>query len=94
MRPHESKSASEGSTQIKKDVPTQSQVPDPRPLYSKKESAYQFSISLRSLNYLISDGRINVRRIGGRVLIPHYELLRFSRHDRHELLVPEKAQPK
>jgi hypothetical protein len=64
----------------------------PRLLYSKKESAYQLSLSLRSLNYLISEDRINVRRIGGRVLIPHEELLRFSRHDRHDLLVPVKFE--
>jgi hypothetical protein len=65
----------------------------PRLLYSKKESAYLLSISLRSLNYAISEGRLNVRRIGGRVLVPHDELLRFSRHDRNDLLVPERDRP-
>jgi hypothetical protein len=65
-------------------------APAPRLLYAKKEAAYQLSISVRSLNYLIAEGRINVRRIGGWVLVPYSELIRFSRHDRYDLLAPEK----
>ena len=74
-------------------MPNLAERPTPRLLYSKKESAYLFSISLRSLEYLIAEGRLNVRRIGGRVLVPHEELLRFSRHDRNDLLVPEEDRP-
>lgn len=54
----------------------------PRLLYTKKESAYQLSISLRSISYLITKGQIRTRKIGGRTLIPRAELLRFSRFNR------------
>jgi hypothetical protein len=65
--------------------------PVPRLLYSRKDTAYQLSISLRSLAYLISEGRIHTRKIGGRILIPHEELLRFSRHDRFDHMTPERS---
>jgi excisionase family DNA binding protein len=64
----------------------------PRLLYSRKEAAYQLSISTRSLDYLIAEGRLNTRKIGGRILVPHDELLRFSRHDRMEPMRPDAPQ--
>jgi excisionase family DNA binding protein len=58
-------------------------------LYAKKDAAHQISLSDRAIDYLIEKGRLKVRRIGGRVLIPHEELLRFSRHDRNDLIAPK-----
>lgn len=61
--------------------------PAPRLLYSRKEAAYQLSISVRAIDYLISARRVKTRKIGGRILIAHEELLRFSRYDRTEPMV-------
>lgn len=61
-------------------------IPQPatRMLYSRKEVALQLSISLRSVDYLISKKALNTRRIGKKVLVPHGELVRFSRQDHPE----------
>lgn len=61
-------------------------IPQPatRMLYSRKEVAVQLSISLRSVDYLISNKALNTRRIGKKVLVPHGELVRFSRQDHPE----------
>ena len=61
----------------------------PRLLYSRKESAYQLSLSIRALDYLIASGRLKTRRIGGRILIARDELIRFARADRTEPITPE-----
>jgi excisionase family DNA binding protein len=53
-----------------------------RLLYDKQTAAEILSISLRSLNYLLSRGKIRFRRVGSRVLIPHAELVRFA-HGHH-----------
>jgi excisionase family DNA binding protein len=47
-------------------------------LYTRKEAAHQLSISIRSLDYLISSKQLNTRRIGSRILIPHEELVRLA----------------
>lgn len=57
-------------------------------LFSRRESADQLSLSLRSVAYLIADGRLRTRRIGGRVFIPRDELLRFANKDHLEPVVP------
>ncbi len=49
-----------------------------RLLYDRKEAARQLSISVRSLDYLIAGGKLETRRIGKKVLIPHGSLSRFS----------------
>jgi hypothetical protein len=61
----------------------------PRLLYSRKESAYQLSLSIRAVDYLIAAGRLKTRRIGGRILVAHDELIRFARADRMEPMTPE-----
>lgn len=66
----------------------ETEVLEPRILNDRKEAASQLSISVRSLDYLISSGRIHTRRIGGRVLVPTRELRRFATDDRDEPLVP------
>jgi excisionase family DNA binding protein len=71
-------------------MPNLAERPVPRLLYSRKDAAYQLSISTRCLDYLIAEKRLHSRKIGGRILIPHEELLRFSRHDRMEPMTPER----
>jgi excisionase family DNA binding protein len=56
----------------------------PRLLYTRKEAAYQLSISVRSLDYLITSKEIGTRRIGQRVLIPHSELVRYAKGNHPE----------
>jgi len=53
----------------------------PRLLYDRKEAARQLSVSIRSLDYLIAGKQLHTRRIGKKILIPHGELVRFSRGD-------------
>jgi hypothetical protein len=50
----------------------------PRLLYDRKEAARQLSISTRSLDYLIAGKKLDIRRIGSRILIPHEELVRLA----------------
>jgi hypothetical protein len=57
-------------------------------LLSRKAAALSLSISTRSLDHLIANGRLSTRKIGGRVLILVEELRRFVARDRRELLVP------
>jgi hypothetical protein len=58
---------------------TSSGTPLPRLLYSRAESAYQLSLSVRAVDYMIAQGSIGTRKIGGRILIPHSELIRVAR---------------
>lgn len=53
----------------------------PRVLYERKDAARLLSISLSSLDRLIANKQLAARRIYRRVLIPHTELMRFSRSD-------------
>lgn len=50
----------------------------PRLLYDRKSAAYQLSLSVRSIDYLIANKRLNARRKGKKVLIPHAELVRYA----------------
>jgi excisionase family DNA binding protein len=50
-------------------------------LYSRQEAAYALGISTRSVDYMIANKKLLVRRIGGRVLIPVSEVRRASRRD-------------
>jgi len=54
----------------------------PRLLYTRKDAAFQLSISVRSLDYMIASKQVSTRRIGSRVLIPHEELVRLARSAR------------
>ena len=54
-----------------------------RLLYSRKEAAEQLSISPRMLDYFIGQKKINARKIGRRILIPHTELVKFARQDHY-----------
>jgi excisionase family DNA binding protein len=46
-------------------------------LYSRQEAAAALSISVRTLQRLISGGRMRAKRVGRRTLIPHTELEKF-----------------
>jgi excisionase family DNA binding protein len=50
-------------------------------LYDKKDAAELLSISVRSIDYLIAEGQLRVRRVGRRVLIPYQSLQQFTRSD-------------
>jgi hypothetical protein len=50
-------------------------------LYSRQEAAYALGISVRSIDYMIANKLLLVRRLGGRVLIPAPEVRRASRRD-------------
>jgi excisionase family DNA binding protein len=52
-----------------------------RLLVNRRNAAQFLSISQRSLDYLLANGDLNVRRIGTRVLIPISELQRYARVD-------------
>jgi hypothetical protein len=52
-----------------------------RLLHPREEAAWFLGISIRSLDYLIANKQLAKRKNGGRVLIPHSELVRFSRAD-------------
>jgi hypothetical protein len=73
------------------DAPKPTQPAEPRLLYSRKDAAYQLSISTRSLDYLIREGRLHTRKIGGRILVPHEELVRFIAHDRSQVMTPTRV---
>ncbi len=50
-------------------------------MYSKTEAAQLLSISTRTIENLIANKQLACRKIGKRVLIAHYVLLRFTRCD-------------
>lgn len=52
-----------------------------RILVNKRDAARMLSISLRTLDYLIFNQELSVRRIGRRVLIPRRVLEEFARRD-------------
>lgn len=55
--------------------------PEDKLLLSRQEPAVLFSISQRSLDYLIPNKVLTVRRIGSRVSIPVQDLQRFTQAD-------------
>lgn len=59
-------------------------------LYTRHDAAYQLSISVRAVDYLIANKRLQVRRIGSRILIPHGELRRFARADHFSISEAEE----
>lgn len=52
-----------------------------RLLYSRADAAAALSISIRSVDYLISEGKLSTRRIGRKTLIPVGDVRRFARSD-------------
>lgn len=60
-------------------------------LLDRRSAAAAIGISVRSLDYLISSGKLRTRRLGKRILIPRTELERLARADQPRI-VP--AEPK
>ena len=54
-------------------------------LYSRRDAAFALSISVRSLDYLIANQKLPVRKIGKKVLVPAGSLTSFAAMD-HECL--------
>jgi hypothetical protein len=50
-------------------------------LYSRRDTAEALSLSIRSIDYLITTGRLTARRVGGKILIPASAVWRFARED-------------
>jgi hypothetical protein len=50
-------------------------------LLSRRQAAVMLGISARSLDYLVANKQLAVRRIGRRVMVSMIELRRFSRGD-------------
>jgi excisionase family DNA binding protein len=50
-------------------------------LYSRRDAAEALSLSIRSVDYLITAGRLTARRVGGKILIPASVVRRFARED-------------
>ncbi len=57
-------------------------------LFDRKSAAAAIGISIRGLDYLISTGKVRVRRLGKRVLVPRAELERLASGDQPRI-VPE-----
>ena len=55
-------------------------------LYSRRDTADALSLSIRSVDYLITAGRLATRRVGGKILIPASAVRRFAREDRPDLV--------
>lgn len=53
-------------------------------LYSRADTAVALSISVRSVDYLISVGKLSTRRVGRKTLIPAGDVRRFARADHPE----------
>ena len=56
-------------------------LPVERLLFSRRDAAVALSLSVRSIDYLISNGELSTRRIGRKILIPAVEIRRFARRD-------------
>lgn len=49
--------------------------------FSRREAADALRVSLRTLDYLLSQGKLRGRRIGRRVVIPRAEIEKLLRQD-------------
>ena len=55
-------------------------------LYSRQNAAEALSLSVRSIDYLITTRRLPMRRVGGKVMIPAGAIRRFADSDHPERL--------
>jgi excisionase family DNA binding protein len=49
--------------------------------FSRREAADALRVSLRTIDYLLAQGKLRGRRIGRRVVIPRAEVEKLLRHD-------------
>lgn len=64
-----------------------------RLLYDRKHAAEQLSISVRTLDRLLAEGKFNTHRIGKKRLIPRGELVRFARADHFWMRRANRTNP-
>jgi hypothetical protein len=64
----------------------------PRLLYDRKAAAHQLSISIRSLDYLIANKRLDTRRNGKKVLVTHASLVRFAAANHYDAIADASAR--
>ena len=57
----------------------------PKLLYARKDVAHVLSISLRSVDHLIANGKLKTRKLGNRIMVTWAELSRFADND-HDTL--------
>ena len=67
--------------------------PQPKLLYTKREAAQLLSLSVRSIDYLITSCEIASRRVGRRVLIHRDAIERFARQDHFAIRERKTARP-
>ena len=60
-------------------------------LYSRRDAAEALSLSVRSIDYLITTNRLPTRRVGSKILIPAIAIRRFAREDHPDSLRPVGA---
>lgn len=60
-------------------------------LYSRRDAAEALSLSVRSVDYLITTRRLPTRRIGAKILIPAAAVRRFAREDHPDLVRSPKG---
>jgi len=65
-------------------------APEDKLLVSREEAAQLLSISVRGVDYLTASGRLQTRRIGGRVVISVADLREYVRGDHPEPIVKSK----
>ena len=53
----------------------------PKLMYGKAQAAEMLSLSVRTLDYLIANKKLLVKRVGKRVLISYQTLVQFSKQD-------------
>lgn len=61
-------------------------------LFTRKEASKLLSISVRSVDYLLSNGELASRRVGRKVLIPRASLTRFAGSDHLTIRDPEVGE--
>lgn len=84
-------STKQASKGLRNTLCADARTPAPRLLYDRKEAARQLSISVRSLDYLIGQKKLSIRRLGKKVMIPHAELVRFASANHYEPMTPEQC---
>jgi excisionase family DNA binding protein len=50
--------------------------------FTRREAADALRVSLRTLDYLLAEGKVHARRIGRRVVIPQFEIANLLRPTR------------
>lgn len=63
--------------------------PAPRMLYTRREAAKILSLSVSTIQMLVSRGLLSSRKIGSKRLIPHASLVAFSQKNLPSLWLPK-----